>query len=85
MFLWCASIAVATAAATPANFAIRHPLPGIPQANRTFTAGLLDVKSPVGQLSVFHAFADHPDPAAPLIVVCFCIGTRDTFLPADSC
>jgi serine carboxypeptidase-like clade 2 len=37
-------------------------------ANRTFNAGLLDVRSPVGHLSVFHAIASHPDPAAPLIV-----------------
>jgi hypothetical protein len=44
-------------------------LPGVlPAETLNFSAGLLDVHSEVGHLSVFHAHVPHPKKAAPLIV-----------------
>jgi hypothetical protein len=49
--------------------ALEHPLPGVPLGDTAaFSAGLLDVVSPVGHLSVFHTFVASKDPTAPLIV-----------------
>ena len=49
--------------------ALQHPLPGLPiESTASYSAGLLKVSSPVGDLSVFHAFVEHKEPTAPLIV-----------------
>ena len=56
----------ASVAISSSPFAMRHSLPGIRLAN--ISAGSLDVLSPFGHLSVFHAHMLHPDPTAPLIV-----------------